>query len=337
MKHLRLGIVGCGAIVETGHLPAARLLNSVQVTALVDTSLDQARKLAAQYQVPRVDSDYRSILEDVDAVVVATPPHLHVEHAGFFLEHGVPVLCEKPLANDTAGCQQLVDLAARRQVKLAVGQVRRFFFYAEQLKTLIDQGRLGEIEEISADEGYPYGWPARTDHAFQRHLVPGGVTLDLGVHLLDLFAWLLGPIAGLRYADDAIGGVESNAEAFVDFAGGAQGRFRLSRTCERPNRLVVVGRQGRAEAGVYVPGELTVHLHGARRPTQLRARPRQPLVSALAAQLEDFRQAIREDRAPRAAGPDGQIAVQLVEACYRQARGRPLPTLAPIPGAVRWS
>jgi len=337
MSPLRLGIVGCGAIVETGHLPATLLTDNVKVNALVDTSLDQARKLAAQYQVPRIDADYQAIQEYVDAVLIATPSHLHVEHAGFFLERGVPVLCEKPLANDTAGCQQLVDLAAQHQVKLAVGQVRRFFFYAEQLKALVDQGRLGPVQEIHADEGYPYGWPARTDHAFQRHLVPGGVTLDLGVHLLDLFTWLLGPITGLRYADDAIGGVESNAEAFIDFASGAHGRFRLSRTCERPNRLVVVGSQGQAEASVYVPGELTVHLHGTRRPTHLRASPGQTLISALAGQLTDFQQAIVEDRAPRTAGLDGLAAVQLVEQCYRQARGRSLPKEAPIPGVVRWS
>jgi predicted dehydrogenase len=335
---LRLGIIGCGAIAETGHLPACEQVDQARVTALVDIDLVQAQRLAAQYNIPQADADYRAILDSVDAVIVATPPHLHVEHAGFFLERGIHVLCEKPLADSATACERLLEIASSSpDVKLAVGHVRRFFFYAEKMKEMIGQERLGQVTEVWVDEGYPYGWPARTDYAFRRDIAPGGVLFDLGVHVLDLCVWLLGPISNLRYGDDAIGGVESNVGIALEFESGAQGRIRLSRTCERSNRMKVVGVEGELEASVYVPGQLIARIRRGKRCRISTFRSEQSLVSVLARQLADFVGAVNGGHSPEVTGRDGLTAVRLVEQCYRQVRGLDLPKMAPIPGVIRWA
>lgn len=333
---LRLGIVGCGAITETGHLPACQLTPGIHLTALADIALERARAFAGQYHIEQAVADYREIVTQVDAVILATPPHLHLEQARFFIEQGVHVLCEKPLANTFAECQELVELTQRyAPTKLAVGHVRRFFFYAQKIKALIDQDELGKVLKIRADEGYPYGWPAYTGHAFQRETSPGGVMFDLGIHLLDLFLWLGGEAAGLRYADDAIGGVESNAAAEITFASGAVGQIHISRTCERPNLFSIEGERGMAQAGVYIPGRVMIKIGSQKSRKTLQTS--QGLVDALAAQLEDFVQAIQNDRAPLVDASQGLASIHLVEDGYKQARQRGLPSKAPIPGVVRWS
>lgn len=332
---IRLGIVGCGAITEIGHLPACQQVNRVHLVALVDIDRDRAERLAHKYRIPQIETDYRALLGQVDAVIVATPPHLHAEQSAFFLEHGIPVLCEKPLATNVAECSRLVELATQNHVQLATGHVRRFFFYAEQIRALVTQGKLGQPIAIRADEGSPYTWPAYTDYAFRHAFSPGGVTLDLGLHLLDLFIWILGPIARLRYGDDAIGGVESNAEVEVEFANGAYGHLRLSRTCHRPNRLAVWGSRGWAQAHTYTPDRLTVYTSGMRRPAHWQASQPQTLITALASQLDDFLRSIVENRPPRTSGQEGLAAVSLVEQCYKQRC--PLPQVAPIPGVIRWN
>ncbi len=338
MKHpIKLGIVGCGAITETGHLPACQLVNDIQVTALADLAVERAQSFAHKYQVQHVASDYQDITQNVDAVIIATPPHLHLEQTSFFMERGIHVLCEKPLASSSKECQVLVDLSHQNpKTRLAVGHVRRFFYYACEIKHLIDQGNLGKLVSIQADEGFPYGWPAYTNHAFQRGSA-GGVTFDLGIHLLDLFTWFGGSIDKLDYADDAIGGIESNSEAQLSFTNGAQGKFRLSRTCERPNRFLVQGTQGWAQAKVYTFDQLHVKLDGMKK-TQL-IKPAQPqnLVDALALQLREFTKVIHSEPSEILANAqDGLVAVRWVEEGYRQARNRPLPLLAPIPGEILW-
>jgi predicted dehydrogenase len=335
---VRLGIVGCGAIAEVGHLPASQLVEGVEVVALVDLDIGRVQQLAKKYHVPEVVCDYRAIADTVDAVIIATPPHLHLEHTRFFLERGVHVLCEKPLANSRAESKDLVDLAARKpEVKFAVAHVRRYFYYAQIMKKLVDTGGIGTLSEISADEGYPYNWPAYTAHAFQREVSPGGVMFDLGIHLLDLFLWLGGPISTLRYADDAIGGVESNAEAHLTFENGASGHIKLSRTCERSNRLRIQGSEGWAEASIYVPDSCKVFSNKTGKVTSFKPNMPQNLTRTLAAQLADFVQAIRNDSSPQVTAADGMRAIEAVEIGYQQSKARGLPKVAPLPGVVRWN
>lgn len=337
IESIRLGIIGCGAVVEQGHLPACARSDSFRVTILVDSSQSQAERLAGQYGVPRVATDYRLISDEVDAVIVATPPHLHREQAGFFLERGIHVLCEKPLASTVKECEELVRLQeANRGAKLAVAHVRRFFFYAQTMKSLLDSGAIGEATQFLADEGAQYNWPARTDFAFRRALSSGGVVLDLGLHLLDLAVWLLGPTSVIRYGDDALGGLESNAEIRLAFANGASGRIRLSRTCERTNHLAIMGTHGWAQADVYTPDRVVVQERNAAHPQTRRAVQGQSHIPAFDSQLANFARAITLDQAPAVSVLDGLTALQLVEECFRKTVDRPLPQTVPFPGEIRW-
>src|SRR5690242_6035949 len=97
---VRLGVIGAGAIVQVAHLPALRKLKNVDVRALCDTDLPKARALAERSGIPDVYDDMEDLLahEELDAVLIATPNHLHEAHVIAALSANQHVLIEKPLA-----------------------------------------------------------------------------------------------------------------------------------------------------------------------------------------------------------------------------------------------
>lgn len=95
----RIALIGCGAIADIYHLPAlAKHQEVLDKVVLVDTSVERLSGLSAKYGIHNTTQDYHSILNEVDGVIIAVPHHLHHRISMDFLAAGVPVLCEKPLA-----------------------------------------------------------------------------------------------------------------------------------------------------------------------------------------------------------------------------------------------
>src|SRR5690349_4467430 len=96
----RIGIVGAGAIAQLAHLPVLSKMRGVTITAIADNDRNKARALADRFGIPDALTDIEDLfeLDAVDAVVIATPNHLHEPHVMSALAAGVDVLCERPLA-----------------------------------------------------------------------------------------------------------------------------------------------------------------------------------------------------------------------------------------------
>ena len=94
MKPLRIGIIGCGAVVERFHLPASTFTPEISIEALVDRDQRRAQRLADIYGVRNVFADYRGIVGKVDAAIVALPHSLNGRISQELLTSGIP---EKPL------------------------------------------------------------------------------------------------------------------------------------------------------------------------------------------------------------------------------------------------
>ena len=114
-KSIKLGIIGCGAITERGYLPAVRLLSNTVLTHLVDLDLERAASLAKHFGIPSFVDDYRQLYGKVDAVVVATPPNSHAPISIDCLNHGLHVLCEKPLAPSIDEAEQMIKVLILRR------------------------------------------------------------------------------------------------------------------------------------------------------------------------------------------------------------------------------
>jgi predicted dehydrogenase len=187
---VRIGLVGAGAISQLAHLPALARLRGAQLTAICDNDGPKAGALARRLGVPSVFTDIEELLEtdEVDAVVVATPNHLHEPHVLRALRAKVHVLCERPLSLNSSGVRRILDSARSSGCMVVVGNNHRFRSDVQQLNRFVASGELGPIEGIRAGQyqfrGPQHGW------RFRKAEAGGGVFLELGYPLLDLALWL---------------------------------------------------------------------------------------------------------------------------------------------------
>jgi predicted dehydrogenase len=191
---LRIGIVGCGGIANGKHMPALSRLPDVKTVAFCDIIEERARKAAAKYgdENSFVCTDYRELLKDksIDVVHVLTPNRWHSEITVAALEAGKHVMCEKPMAINSAEAQKMLDAAKRTGKKLTIGYQSRHRADSQYLKAEVEKGTLGDIYYAKAT-------------AIRRRAVPtwgvfldeyaqgGGPLIDIGTHALDLTLWTM--------------------------------------------------------------------------------------------------------------------------------------------------
>jgi predicted dehydrogenase len=189
---IRIGVVGAGAIAQVAHLPVLSKMRGAQLVALCDNDGPKARALADRFDVPDVFTDIEDLLEldELDAVVVATPNHLHEPHVLSALAAKVHVLCERPLALTARGVERILNAAARADRKVAVANNLRFRSDVQVLNGFLRGGELGKLTGIragayqSSRASNDGGWRQRRAEA------GGGVFLEQGLPLLDLALWL---------------------------------------------------------------------------------------------------------------------------------------------------
>jgi predicted dehydrogenase len=189
---LRVAVLGVGSIAQVAHLPILARMRGVELAAVCDADHRKAQTLANRFGVPRVHGSDEQLWEDeeVDAVVICTPSHLHEAQSIASLEAGKYVLCEKPLALTAAGAARVLGTEGA-DGRLAVAMNQRHRPDAAALKTFLSGRELGEVAYVRT------GWlnrrvgRARKVWRYQRETAGGGALMDLGIQMLDLALWLL--------------------------------------------------------------------------------------------------------------------------------------------------
>jgi predicted dehydrogenase len=329
---IRIGIIGCGTITKVKHLPIALSHPDITVTALVDNDLERVELLKHAFGLScRVSNDYRTVLRDVDAVIVAVPNYLHVPVTTELLRAGVHVFCEKPLAIDADGARECCAAAEESGMLLTVGAPRRFYDSTVVMRMLLEEQALGTVTSYDWENGAPFDWQTATGFLFQKKLAGGGVLLDEGVHFLDPLQSWFGPATCLTYQDDNWGsGIEANSFLEMEHEGHygkIRGSFRLSRTYELKNRLLVYGERATAEIRRNDIDKVYVHCDFHGKPMvaayQLPALP----TDAFYRQLDNFVKAIQGVEKLIVDGVAALQTIQLVESCYQHAARFPEPWL----------
>jgi predicted dehydrogenase len=236
---LRVGLLGCGGIAASIHLPILAGMREVAVTALAEP--DETRRQEAARLVPQAAcfAGFAELLTtaDLDAVVITLPNTLHAPAAIAAFQRGLHVYLEKPLASSLAEGREL--LAAWRSAATVgmIGYNYRFLPSYQRARDLIQSDRIGPVVALrsvfcTTRRAVPE-WK-------QRRETGGGALLDLVSHHLDLAAWLVGtPPSSLscdllsRQTDDDIallqlafpGGI--SAQLFGAFGGPEQHRFEI--------------------------------------------------------------------------------------------------------------
>src|SRR5690606_25306226 len=167
MSPTRIGIVGAGAITQLAHLPVLSKLRTASVRAICDNDAAKARALADRFEVPDTFTDIEDLLgyDELDAIVIATPNHLHEPHVLSALAAGVDVLCERPLALNARGVERVLAAAQRSGRKVVVGSNTRFRNDVQALGGFLRGEELGRISGVRAGvyqlRGTVHGWRQR--------------------------------------------------------------------------------------------------------------------------------------------------------------------------------
>lgn len=192
---VRIGMIGAGHIAHS-HAEAWR--REATLTAVASRRIESARSLAERHDIPHVCRDANELLDrdDIDAVGIATPHHLHYPIALAALVAGKSVFCEKPLALNGSQAREMWSGARRREVKTGMQSSIRLFPALRLLSHLLREGQAGKIHTFDAhwsfdwarDPRFPLTW------RFKRTEAGTGALGDLGVYMIDAARWLVGEI-----------------------------------------------------------------------------------------------------------------------------------------------
>ena len=189
----RVGLLGVGAIAQVVHLPILHRMDGVRVVTLCDVDQPKAKAIATRFGVERVarNDDEVFAATDLDAVVIATPSHLHESQAIAALQGGKHVLLEKPLAIQPDAAERVVAMAELADKTLMVAMNNRYRPDTMALKPFATNGELGNV---FLARGAWLNKKMRAVRPTWRHRLAtagGGALIDLGVQTLDLAMWFL--------------------------------------------------------------------------------------------------------------------------------------------------
>jgi len=188
-----MGVLGLGAIAQVVHLPILSQMPGVRLVAVCDVDHAKARMIAARFGIPRVPQNDEQVFrsDDLDAIVICTPSHLHHSQSIAALEAGKHVLVEKPLALDAESAMKVIAAAESSGRSLMVAMNNR---YRPDAAALYPFARGGELGEIFLVRGAWLNRKVRVLRPTWRHrraTAGGGALMDLGVQTIDLAFWLL--------------------------------------------------------------------------------------------------------------------------------------------------
>lgn len=218
-----IAVIGTG-IIAAEHLEAIKKLDEVRLTAVCDKDEKKARAAAEKYNT-RYFTDYRDIVGKADAVILNLPHFLHCEVSVFFLEAGLDVLVEKPMANTVAECDRMIDAAEKSGRKLAVGHVQRYFKANRELKRIIESGEYGPLCMMSERRTTDYFSASRPEWFLNKATAGGGIIMNYGAHALDKLLYLTGD--KITSVTGSVGNfansrdIDGHAQFFATVSGGA--------------------------------------------------------------------------------------------------------------------
>ena len=322
---LNAAVIGVGTMGRN-HARVLASLPHVQLVAVADIDPTAARTAASTYRV-RAYTDYRELLdqEHLDLVIIAVPTRWHVPVALDVIARGIHCLIEKPIAASVEEGERILAALEGTSVKVTVGHIERFNPAVLELKRRLDAGQLGRIFQIHARRVGPF--PPRVTDV--------GVVFDLATHEVNIMEYLVGSPIVSMYAEteqEIHASHEDLLTGLLKFANGTVGVLDINWLTPRKIReLSLIGERGMFQVN-YLTQELhfiengeindqwdgLVALMGVSegRHIKYELQRREPL----RLELENFVQAILEDRPPLISPREALRAVYLAEKLLASGR-----------------
>ncbi len=323
------GILGAGKIAESQMAPAICAAPGHELAAVTRREREAAQRFADRHGAQRAYDRVEALLEDdqVNAVYVATPPHLHARETILAAEAGKHVLCEKPMALTTGEARAMIDACQANGVMLTICHYQRFNARHQRIRSLLEEGAIGQVTAARinfSDRFLPQ--PGVWHH--DPEISGGGPLMDLGIHCIDLLRFLCGPAESVAALVETLvdsSPVADTATLLLRLASGAQAVITSHWTTanhepERANGLEICGTEGSIAAAPISAkdsaGTLQVLTADGVRDYAVEPGGPRPHVALLAA----FGDAVAGKSPNPIPGEDGFAGLAVVEAAYESAR-----------------
>ena len=330
---IKFAIIGCGRI-SWNHLDAIKNAPHAELVAVCDIIEEKAKKAALENGLDKWYTDAKTMLESekIDVCCILTPSGMHCECACLCAEHGVNVLCEKPLEVTKEKMQKMIDCCRENNVKLGAIFQRRTYDGVIKSKEAIEKGYLGKVTLADASlkyyrdqEYYDSGeWRATWE------LDGGGALMNQGVHGVDMLSYVMGGVHSVTAICENLVwdiDVEDTAVVMVKFKNGAVGVIQAATTVY-PGLDTVLSFHGSEGSVSFGDESLLIW--------ELKNKEIKPPVicGSMGGQncqysstnyghitlVEDMALSIIEDRDPMITGEDAKKSVEIILAIYESAK-----------------
>lgn len=315
MSKIRTAVVGLN--MGLAHAHAYHLSDRSDLRYVVDLDEAKAAKVAEELGCKHT-SDWKSILDEVDAISFATPHHLHYPMAMEAIEAGKHVMMEKPLANTEEQCLQLIQAAEDKGVTLMLAYIVRFRPSIIRLKEAIEKEEYGKPFNAQCwIEGYmnpnPGSWFSNKEK------LGGGVLFSHGCHYIDILQWMLGnPVevvglgttAGTEWMEG-----EGTSHSIMKFENGALAHLLCSWGMKYKDSPALLHIHTPEACFVEKGGKLEVITAEGRKTLYEPTKPAVPNSTALA-ECDHFLECIQTGKRPLTDGVEGLKSHRIIWGVY---------------------
>jgi predicted dehydrogenase len=331
-RKLGWALVGLGSLSINQLMPAFAKCEKSKLVAFVSGHRDKADKLAARYGVAAKNiynyENYDTLKDnpEVDVIYVVLPNSMHPEYTVRAFKAGKHVLCEKPMANTPAECEQMIAAGKAAGRKLMIGYRCRYEPYNMALIKVVRDQEFGPLKVVLADSGFPIGDP--TQWRLKRAMAGGGSLMDIGIYSLNAARYLTGEeptiVNAMMYTtpnDPRFTEVEENISFQLKFPSGVLAHCTSSYGAPF-GRFRVVGPKGWAElepASSYSGLRMRVGTYNMVEERQQR------VVDHFAAEMDHLSDCVMNNTEPLTPGEEGLKDLRIMMAIYESAKkGQPV-------------
>ena len=328
-KKIRYAVVGLGWIAQEAVLPAFKNANHSELTALVTGDPIKAEELGKKYQPSQTVAyaAYDGLLRSgfIDAVYIALPNNMHRDYAVRAARAGIHVLCEKPMADNAAECEEMIRAAEENDIKLMIAY--RLHFEPANLKAIeaIQNGEIGEPRIFNS----VFSQQVAEGNVRLKRDMGGGPLMDMGVYQINGSRYLFRdePIeaigAGANTADARFVDVHEMATGILRFPGDRVAVFTSSFGAAQADAYQVVGTKGelwlQPAFDYHAPSKLRLRVEGKEKEILI------DKVDEFGGEIEYFSRCILNNVEPEPSGYEGLADIRIIEALLQSMRsGQPV-------------
>ena len=248
-RTLKWGVLGCAGIAAKAVIPAIQSSRLGRVAAIASRDAEKASAMATRFGIEKSYGSYEDLLSDpdIDAIYNPLPNHLHVPMTIKALEHGKPVLCEKPIALNAAQASELAEAQKAANLPVAEAFMVRHHPQWKKARAMVAEGRLGDVRAIQTIFAYYLDDPKNVRNQAD---IGGGGLFDVGCYAINTARFLFDaePLRAIALMEnDPVFGTDRLTSGLLAFPERRQLAFTCSTQLSLTQKVTVLGTRGRLE------------------------------------------------------------------------------------------